>query len=312
METAVNSRNNHPVRTKQKAIMKKRIWIFIAALFVVACQDQPNQPDAFGNFESDELIISAETNGKLLDFAPEEGATLDTGQFIALVDTMQAALAIQQLAAQKASVETKKLNIAAQTEVLKAQKKNVVTNRNRIAAMLQEGAATRQQMDDVEGQLDVLDKQIASVQTQFSMVSRELDVVKAQQQLAAEQLRKCRVISPARGTVLQTYAQAGEMVTAGKPLLKMADISTLDLRVYVSGAQLSSVKTGQQVTVRIDDGKEGYRELTGKVSWISDEAEFTPKIIQTKEERVKLVYAVKVKVLNDGSLKIGMPGEIRF
>jgi HlyD family secretion protein len=158
----------------------------------------------------------------------------------------------------------------------------------------------------------VLDRQIASTNTQFQLIASEMEVIRRQMDLLDEQLAKCRIKSPTSGTVLETYLETGELATPGKPILKMADLSNLELKVYVSGAQLPQVKLGNEVKVLIDSANEEMQPLTGTISWISSEAEFTPKIIQTREERVKLMYALKVMVENDGRLKIGMPGEVEF
>jgi len=208
--------------------------------------------------------------------------------------------------------ETKKQNVAAQINVYKEQKKNVSITQQRITKMFDDKAATQQQVDDINGQMNVLDKQISATNTQFQLIGTEMEVIKRQIDLLNEQLGKCRIISPAKGTVLETYLENGELATPGKPVLKMADLSNLELKVYVSGAQLSKVKLGGDVKVLIDADAKEMQSLTGKITWISSESEFTPKIIQTKEERVKLMYAIKVLVPNDGRLKIGMPGEVVF
>jgi HlyD family secretion protein len=214
--------------------------------------------------------------------------------------------------AQLSASETKKQNVTAQINVLKEQKNNVLTTQKRISKMFSEQAATQQQMDDINGQVNVLDKQISSTNTQFQLIASEMEVIRRQMYLLDEQLTKCRIKSPINGTVLETYLETGELATPGKPILKMADLSNLELKVYVSGAQLPKVKLGNEVKVLIDSSNKEMQPLTGKISWISSEAEFTPKIIQTKEERVKLMYALKVVVPNDGTLKIGMPGEVVF
>jgi len=218
----------------------------------------------------------------------------------------------EQAKAQLSASETKKQNVTAQINVLKEQKKNVLTTQNRISKMFADQAATQQQMDDISGQVNVLDRQITSTNTQFQLIESEMEVIQRQIDLLEEQLTKCRIKSPIAGTVLETYLETGELATPGKPILKMADLSNLELKVYVSGAQLPKVKLGNEVKVLIDAGSEEMQTFTGKVSWIASEAEFTPKIIQTKEERVKLMYALKVVVANDGALKIGMPGEVVF
>jgi HlyD family secretion protein len=217
-----------------------------------------------------------------------------------------------QTKAQLVASETKKQNVTAQINVYNEQKKNVQTTQRRINKMFVDKAATQQQVDDINGQLNVLDKQISATNTQFQLIGSEMDVIKRQLDLFDEQLTKCSITSPIKGTVLETYLENGELATPGKPILKMADLSNLKLKVYVSGAQLANVKLGSDVKVLIDSGSKEMKTLNGKITWISSESEFTPKIIQTKEERVKLMYGVKLLVPNDGSLKIGMPGEVVF
>ena len=291
----------------------KRIQIIALALLLVgACKTSENQSDAYGNFEAVETIVSSEMAGKLLAMNAKEGDLLETGKLIALIDTTELNLKKLQTEAQLVASETKKQNVSAQINVYKEQKKNVSITQQRITKMFAEKAATQQQVDDINGQMNVLDKQISATNTQFQLIGSEMDVIKRQLDLINEQLGKCRIISSAKGTVLETYLENGELATPGKPVLKMADLSSLELKVYVSGAQLSKVKLGSDVKVLIDADAKEMQSLTGKITWISSESEFTPKIIQTKEERVKLMYAVKVLVPNDGRLKIGMPGEVVF
>ncbi len=178
--------------------------------------------------------------------------------------------------------------------------------------MLKDDAATKKQYDDLTGQVAVLEKQIAANNTQKSSIAAELSVYESKKATLNEQVTRSGVKSPLKGTIIEKYSEAGELTAAGKPLVKIADLSLVKLKVYVSGAQLGSIKIGQDCTVRIDDGKKGYRSFTGTISYISGKAEFTPKIIQTKEERVTLVYAVNIDVRNDGNLKSGMPGEAIF
>ncbi|HNW49644.1 MAG TPA: HlyD family secretion protein, partial [Prolixibacteraceae bacterium] len=192
------------------------------------------------------------------------------------------------------------------------QKENIQVNYNRVVKMVQTGAATVQQKDDLEGQLKLMDKQIDAAKTQILSINKEQGVLDAQEALLKEQLSKCSVKSPIDGVVLSKYVNEGEMAVAGKPLVKIADLSVLELHCYISGDQLSSVKLGNQVKVLFDSGKNQMETIDGTVYWISDEAEFSPKIIQTKKERVKQVYGMKVKVANDGRLKVGMPGEVKF
>jgi len=292
--------------------MKKLQLIALAFLAFGACKNGEKKSDAYGNFEAVETIVSSETAGKLLSMEAKQGDQLEPGKLIAQIDTTEIILKKLQTEAQLVASETKKQNVTAQINVLKEQKKNVQTTQQRIAKMFADKAATQQQMDDINGQLNVLDKQISATNTQFQLIASEMEVVKRQLDLLNEQLTKCQIKSPNKGTVLETYLETGELATPGKPVLKMADLSNLELKVYVSGAQLSNVKLGNDVKILIDSGAKEMQSLSGKISWISSESEFTPKIIQTKEERVKLMYAVKIVVPNDGSLKIGMPGEVVF
>ncbi|MBA4407993.1 MAG: HlyD family secretion protein [Odoribacter sp.] len=292
--------------------MKKLQIIAVAFLAFGACKNGEKKSDAYGNFEAVETIVSSEMAGKLLSMEVKQGDLLEPGKLIARIDTTELILRELQTQAQLAASETKKQNVTAQINVLKEQKKNAQTTQQRIARMFADKAATQQQMDDINGQVNVLEKQISATDTQFQLIGSEMEVIKRQLDLISEQLTKCSIISPIHGTVLETYLETGELATPGKPVLKMADLSNLELKVYVSGTQLSGVKLGNEVKVLIDSATKEMQSKTGIITWISSESEFTPKIIQTKEERVKLMYAVKIIVPNDGSLKIGMPGEVVF
>ncbi|HZL08765.1 MAG TPA: HlyD family efflux transporter periplasmic adaptor subunit [Prolixibacteraceae bacterium] len=292
--------------------MKKLQLIVLILLALGACKSGDQKSDAYGNFEAVETIVSSEMAGKLLSMEVKQGDMLEPGQLIAQIDTTELVLKKLQTKAQLAASETKKQNVTAQINVFKEQKKNVLITQQRIAKMFAEKAATQQQVDDINGQMNVLDKQISATKTQFQLIGSEMDVIKRQLDVFDEQLTKCRIISPISGTILETYLENGELATPGKPVLKMADLSSLELKVYVSGAQLANVKLGNEAKVLIDSGSQEMQTLSGKITWISSESEFTPKIIQTKEERVKLMYGVKILVPNDGSLKIGMPGEVMF
>lgn len=292
--------------------MKKLILIALVLISLVGCKPSRTPSDAYGNFEAVETIVSSETAGKLLEMKVKEGDPVETGQLIALVDTTQLNLQKLQTEAQLVASETKKQNVTAQINVLKAQRETVTVNQQRIAKMFDDKAATQQQLDDINGQINVLDKQITATTTQFSLISSEMEVIKRSLDLLNEQITKCSITSPIKGTILETYVETGELATPGKAILKMADMSSLELKVYVSGAQLPGVKLDSEAKVLIDAGVKDMQSLTGKITWISSESEFTPKIIQTKEERVKLMYAVKITVPNDGRLKIGMPGEVVF
>lgn len=285
--------------------------LLLAAAFT-SCSNSERKSDAYGNFEAVETIVSSEASGKLIYFNVEEGMQLDSGALIAVVDTSQLYLQKQQLSSQKKVVSTKFLNVKAQTDVIEEQKKVNETEKNRIEKLLQDKAASQKQLDDINGSISVLDKQKSSVLSQNSTTKEELGNVETQIKSINDKIQKCYIINPVKGTVLMKLTEPSEVVSFGKPLYKIADLSVLELKVYVSGAQLSSIKLGQKVKVLIDAGRETSKTLEGEISWISSKAEFTPKIVQTKEERVNLVYAVKIRVKNNGELKIGMPGEVLF
>ncbi|RIH64101.1 HlyD family efflux transporter periplasmic adaptor subunit [Mariniphaga sediminis] len=292
--------------------MRKNLFVAALAVLFFSCNNNDEKSDAYGNFEADPVIVSSESSGKILQLNIEKGGKVDAG-FVALItDTVQWNLKLKQIEAQKAAIVAKRQAIQSQVVVFEEQIKNLRTNEKRIARMVKDQAATQKQLDDITGQINVIEKQIESTKTQFTSVNRELDVLETQKETTEDLLRRCTIKSPANGTILETYIEQGELATPGKPLFKMANLEELILKVYVSGAQLPHIKIGQQVDVLIDKTATENQTLRGKVTWISPEAEFTPKIIQTKEERVKLVYAVKVAVKNDGTLKIGMPGEISW
>jgi len=290
----------------------KASYLFAVLLLLTACNTNKEQSDAYGNFEAIETTISAEANGTLLSFNLEEGQTLNAGVPIGLIDTVDTQLKLLQLKAQFTSVGSRTDNMNAQIAVIDKQADNLQIDKNRIAGMFKDKAATQKQLDDVNGALDVVSKQKEAVTVQFKGVKDDAAVVRRQIDQLKEQISRCHIINPVKGTVLAKYVEPNEMVTMGKALYKIADISTLDLKIYVSGSQLSDVKIGKDVKVLIDRTNGTTKNFNGKVSWIADQSEFTPKIIQTRDERVNLVYAVKVKVKNDGSLKIGMPAEVNF
>ena len=288
---------------------------FIAALSIlilVSCNKNTNKADAYGNFESTEVIVSAEASGKILNLDVEEGKTLDAGAVVCIIDTTQLHLKKGQLLASRKATASRTGNIVAQMDVLKQQKAVLQKDQERISNLVKERAATQKQLDDINGQISVIDEQIKSIESQNGPISNELNSFDSQMDQINDQISKSVIRNPVKGTVLAKYAETSEVTAFGKPLYKIANLYSVILRVYVSGAQLPSIKIGQQVRVFYDKNEKENTEITGIVSWISSTAEFTPKIIQTKEERVNMVYAVKVNVKNDGSLKIGMPGEVVF
>jgi HlyD family secretion protein len=292
--------------------MKTRSLIIITAIILTGCKKNTDKADAFGNFEATEVIVSAETNGRILQLEPVEGTQVTQGAKIALVDTTLFHLQKVEIDAGMKSIRTRISSINAQNEILNQQITNLNINIERIGKMLKDDAATQKQLDDLTGQVAVFQKQIAANNTQKESVSAELTVSESRKSTLNEQIRRSSVLSPLNGTIIEKYSEAGEITAAGKPIVKIADLSVMKLKVYVSGAQLGTIKIGKQCTVRIDNGKKGYASFPGIISYISDKAEFTPKIIQTKEERVILVYAVDIEVKNDGTLKSGMPGEAKF
>lgn len=293
--------------------MKNILTIIFASLFILSgCSKDKQKSDAYGNFEAVETIVSAESSGKINELNVEEGQIIDADKVVGYIDTNQLYLKKLQLVQQKNTVRTKFKNVSAQISVLQEQKRVAIREKERVERLLKDNAATGKQLDDINGNIDVINKQISSIDMQNSTTNEELKGLDVQINQIADQLQKSSITNPVKGTVIIKFAEQGEIVNFGKPLYKIADISIMELRVYVSGSQLPEIKLGQKVKVLIDEGKTNYRTLEGEISWISSKAEFTPKIIQTKEERVNLVYAVKVKVVNDGSLKIGMPGEVMF
>jgi HlyD family secretion protein len=289
-------------------ITKILIGIVLASSVLISCNTN-EKADGYGNFEATEITISAENNGKLLQFKVAEGELLEKGVFVGYIDTIPLALKKDQLQISKEIVYSKSKGVLSQISVLKAELKTANISKNRIENLIKENAGTQQQLDAINGKIDVLNQQIRSIEIQNAPVVNELKSIDIQLDQLQDQLQKSNIINPVSGTVLVKYAEPNEIVSFGKPLYKIADLTTMQLRVYVSETQLANIKIGQEVTLKIDIGKT-MKNYTGTISWIASEAEFTPKIIQTKEERVNLVYAVKIDVKNDGSLKIGMPAEM--
>jgi len=292
--------------------MKKRILLLTSLIMIFgACSEQNNKSDAYGNFESDEVTVSSETNGRIVEANIIEGTKVSCGGILAVIDTTNLVLQRSQMDSQEQSVLAQKAGLFAQIAVVEQQIKNFRIDQSRIQKMFKEGASTQKQMDDIDGQIALAEKQKKAYAAQITAIDKSAGAVNAQTDVLSDQIRRSVVKSPISGTVLEKYIESGELAIPGKPLYKISDLDTLTLRVYISGKQLAQVKIGAPVKVMID-ADNGIKELNGKVEWISSEAEFTPKIIQTREERVKLVYAVKVRVPNDGTLKLGMPGEVKF
>jgi HlyD family secretion protein len=292
--------------------MKNTLLIIAATLLLMSCKSKTDQADAFGNFEATEVVVSSETNGRILNFPVSEGTIVKKGSDIALIDTTFFHLQLAEIDAGMRSIRTRIISINAQNEIVNQQIANLKINIDRAKNMIKDDAATAKQLDDLTGQEAVLVKQIEANNTQKSSVAAELSVYQSKKGILNEQLKRSKVVSPLNGTVIEKYAEEGEITSAGKPLVKIADLSVIKLKVYVSGSMIGKIKIGDNCRVRTDDGKKGFRSFPGTISYVSEKAEFTPKIIQTKEERVTLVYAVNIEVVNDGSLKSGMPGEFIF
>jgi HlyD family secretion protein len=287
--------------------------VFSGMLMVtLSCGNNKDKADAYGNFESDEVIISAQNTGDLIMFDIEEGMQLKKGQLVGIIDTTSLVLQKKQILAQKRVLTAKNENIRSQLEVQAEQLKNLEREKSRLENLFRQEAATEQQYEDMKGNVDVAHKQLESVKTQFRSVDAEGKVLESQLNLIQNQLDNCMIINPLDGVVLEKYANNYELVTVGKSLYKIANLKDMELLVYVSGSQLAGLKIGDSVKVFVDNSSNGLMEFPAVISWVSSEAEFTPKIIQTREERINMVYGVKLIVKNDGTIKIGMPGEVKF
>jgi HlyD family secretion protein len=290
----------------------KHLLIPVIILLAAGCGRGVSDADAWGTFEADEVIISSETSGRIILMNVTEGTLVTGGAVIAVTDTVMAVLQRAELDAVTAQAQARLAGIAAQDAVISQQMDNLNVNIDRTRRMLADGAATQKQLDDLTGQMEVLRRQSEANNTQRRAVAAEKQGVEAKRALLNEQIARSTVRAPFDATVTGKYASEHEITAAGKPLVKIADMKTMELKVWVSGARLAGVKLGAGCTVRIDDGEKGFKEFPGTIKHVSDKAEFTPKIIQTKEERVTLVYAVTIEVPNDGSIKAGMPGEAIF
>jgi len=291
--------------------MKSFLYIFLL-LTLVACGRKEQEPDAYGNFIAEEMIISAENSGKILARNIDEGDRVVAGQVAYVIDSVQTHFKRMELRAQQKIVTAKRSGIQAQINVLHEQERAVKTDLERFRNLLPQGAVSKKQVDDLENNLSVIRKQIEQVETNFLTVSAEADAVNASLGQAEDMLRRTRIIVPVDGTILETYAEKGESVNQGKALFKIASLDTMELKAYFSASSLADIRLGDSIEVLTDSGDDNFRKYRGFVSWIAAESEFTPKIIQTREERVNLVYAVKISVANDGFIKINMPGEARI
>ncbi len=296
--------------------MKKVFVIIISMAFLNSCKEKKAAYDASGTFEAVETIISAEASGVIKELNIEEGQSLHTGDTIGYIDPTQLILKKKQLQAQSKAVLSKRPDISSQLASLQERLKQAEHEQQRISNMVKADVATPKQLDDANAEVAVIRKEISAKQTSLgitsSSITEETLPIDVQVEQVDDQLSKTKIINKVNGTVLTKYAEVNEMAVAGKPLYKIADLSMIILRAYITGDQFAKVKLNQNMKVMVDDGTGKYKEYNGTVTWINNKAEFTPKTIQTKDERANLVYAVKISVKNDGYLKIGMYGEVKL
>ena len=298
--------------------MKIHQYICSVAIGLVlgACTSQEEQYDASGIFETTEVIVSAKGTGELQSFQVEEGQAVRQGEVLGWIDTLQLSLKDRQLAASLLATESKRLDEKRQVAHLRQQIENLQREKERFTALLNAKATTAKQVDDIDYQIKVLQNQLVATQEQInssnSSLSRQSESIQAQRAQMEDQIRNAMISSPITGTVLTKYAEQGEFAVPGKALFKVADVSQMKLRAYITADQLTQLQIGQAVAVYADRGITDRRRYAGRVVWIADKAEFTPKTIQTRNERANLVYAVKIAVENDGFIKRGMYGEVRF
>ena len=294
----------------------KKYSIILLAICLAACGSKEKEYDATGTFEATEVTVSAEQSGALLRFALDEGDNIEAGSEVGLIDTTQIWLKLRQADATKTVYQSQKPDLEKQIAATRQQLENAQAEKKRYQELVNDGAAPSKMLDDATNQVKVLQRQldalVSTLNTQLSTLNSQLTTVDVQKNQLWDQLRKCHIVAPISGTVLEKYVEQGEFAVTGKPLFKMGDTHNMYMRAYVTTAQLEHVKVGQKVKVFADFGNEQRKEYAGTVSWISSRSEFTPKTILTDDERADLVYAVKIAVKNDGAIKIGMYGEVKF
>lgn len=296
--------------------MKKIIAMAGVALMLNACGRKERQYDATGVFEATETTVYAEQTGALLTFNVEEGDTVGQNREVGLIDTTQLWLKMKQAEAMKSVYQSQKPEQEKQIAVTRQQLAKAKQDQQRYKELVADGAAPAKMLDDANSQVEVLqrqlDAQLSSLRVNTNALDKQMDATDVQAEQLRDQIRKCHILVPAKGTVIEKYVERGEFVSAGKPLFKMADTENMFIRAYVTSAQLENIKTGQKATVFADYGNGGKKEYEGRVTWISSRSEFTPKTILTDDERADLVYAVKVAIKGDGYVKMGMYGEVLF
>ncbi|MBQ7449336.1 MAG: HlyD family efflux transporter periplasmic adaptor subunit [Paludibacteraceae bacterium] len=296
--------------------MKKIIILASLVAVMTACSNSNDKFDATGTFEATENIVSAEQNGKLISFLINEGELVEAGFEAGLIDTMQLYLQIQQLQAQKTVFQNQKPDSEKQLAATREQLQKARLEQKRYQDLLRDGATSEKTVDDINNQVKVLERQLdaqqSALQKQLATLSAQVTATDAQIDVLQNQLGKCHIVAPVRGTVLEKYAEQNELAVVGKPLFKIADIENMYLKAYITSSQLTDVKIGQKVRVFADFGGNDRKEYDGTITWISQRSEFTPKTILTNDERADLVYAIKIAVKNDGYIKIGMYGEMKL
>jgi HlyD family secretion protein len=279
---------------------------------ISACASQNGNPDAYGHIEATAITISAETAGVVLEVGPAEGEVVEAGALIARIDTTAIELRQMQLQAQRNAVDARLRSVDAQESILAEQLANIDREITRIGSLRDGGAATEKQADDLDGQRRVMLRQIEALDPQRASIRAEAVSIRAQLEMTDDQRKRSRILSPIHATVLNRLVEPGEFVAVGRPVMRLADLRVVTMRAYLSGDQLPGVRLGQEVVVMADAGEGAMRGYPGTVARIADRAEFTPRNLQTREDRVNFVYAVEIRVVNDGSLKIGMPAELRI
>ena len=285
-------------------------------LLLLSCGNKEGDYDATGSFEATEIIVSSQANGRILELNINEGDQLQMGQMVGYIDSTQLYLQKMSLLSNAKGVIAQQPDINAQTAALKDQINTLKREKERVERLVAANAANQKQLDDIESELEIVESrlsaQTSTLQKSSAHISAQSSTLEIQVAQLNDQLEKTRIVSPISGIVLNRFAQAGELATMGTPLFKIADTGEMFLRAYVTNDQLAQIKLNDEVTVSVDDGAGNMKSYIGTISWISNKSEFTPKTIQTKNERANLVYALKIAVQNDGFLKIGMYGEVKF
>jgi HlyD family secretion protein len=311
-----NFRKNKHVKTVQIMKSFRLLTTLSISLLLLSCGNDNNDYDATGSFEATEIIVSAQANGRILSINLNEGDRLQQGQMVGVIDSTQLYLQKMSLLSNARGVRAQQPDIRKQTASIQEQISTLEREKARVQRLLASNAANQKQLDDIESQINVLQKQLlaltSTLEKNSEHISAQCSTLEIQVAQLDDQLEKTRIVSPISGTVLNRYAEAGELATMGTPLFKIANTGEMFLRTYVTNNQLAQIKLNDVVTVGVDDGYGNMKSYQGEITWISSKSEFTPKTIQTKNERANLVYALKIAVQNDGFLKIGMYGEVKF